>query len=202
MLHGLDGRRILVAVLRDDRSTQEKAEALRSALERAEAEVEVRKADSGADDEWRGGIYAGLVTVGGDDEGANPHPRLVQLVREFLASEKPVAAIGGAVAAIVQAGGAAGRTLAAGRKLKDAVESAGGRWVDAPVHSDGCLISARPDTDAAAFAIDVVREFAGALDEREVDTMSEQSFPASDPPSTTPGSVGHVAPDRDTGAQP
>ena len=201
MLRGLEGRRILVAVVPQDGSAQGKADAVRSALEKAGATVELRSADAGEDAEWRGGMYAGLVTVGGDDDGGDVNARLVQVLREFLASEKPVAAIG-ATAPIIEAGGAAGRTLATGARQQAAVEAAGGKWVDAAVHSDGCLISARAETDAAAFATQVVREFAEALDERDVDTMSEQSFPASDPPSSTPGSVGHLSPDRDTGAQP
>ena len=111
-----------------------------------------------------------------------PSPRVVQLAREFLASEKPVAVLGGAAGIVVDSGGAAGRTLAADAALAPAVRAAGGTVADQPIHADGSLVSARLPADFEAFAKRVVQEFSRQLEEGDVDSMSEQSFPASDPP--------------------
>jgi putative intracellular protease/amidase len=203
VFRGLEGRRIFVAVLGEDASTRDRVDVIRAALKQAGAEVEVHEADKEVDAKFNGGVYAGVVALGGDQRAdADVDQRLVQLAREFLASEKPVAAIGGALSMIIRAGGAAGRSLAAGEVLRPAVESAGGKLVDRPVQADGCLITATEQADAESFAAQVVREFSRLLDERDVDAMSEQSFPASDPPGTTTASTGHVAPDRDADAQP
>ena len=78
--------------------------------------------------------------------------------------------------------------------LKAALETAGGKPADEPIHADGTLISATSGADVSAFAATVVEELTRALEEQDVDAMSEQSFPASDPPATTPASIGHVAP--------
>ena len=202
MMSGLEGRRIALSVLDDDAANPERAAVVRRALEQAGAKIDVLKPGEGSAEDWHGGRYAALVAIGGvAGAGPNADPRLVQLTREFLASEKPVAVIGGALEVIINAGGAAGRTLAASRQLKPALEAAGGKSADGPIHADGSLVSAAKTADIEAFAAEVVRQFAGHLEERAVDEMSEQSFPASDPPSTSPGSIG-PAPERDSETRP
>ena len=184
MLKGLDGRRI--ALTSPDDASSETLAAVAEALVQAGAAVEVLT-DASAAENWHGGRYAALVLVGDPGRSGLPTPeaRLVQLVREFLVSEKPVAAWGGGVGVLVEAGGAAGRTLTAAGNLKAAAETAGGKVVNDPVHVDGALITAQ-GRDIAAFTQAVVREFSRGLEEREVDEMSAQSFPASDPPATNP----------------
>jgi protease I len=110
----------------------------------------------------------------------------VQLVREFLAADKPVAAIGDGVRLLIVADTVAGRRIAASRPLADDVRSAGGEPVEAPLEVDEGLITARTDVDARELNAAIVREFSNRVDEARVDAMSEQSFPASDPP---PGPV-------------
>lgn len=193
MQRGLDGRRIAVAVL--SRDVAEAARTVTTALERASAQVDVLQPGGGDDEAWHGGRYAALVTLGGETGSASEDPRLTQLLREFLVSEKPVAAMGAALGPVVNAGGAAGRTCAVDESLKAALETAGGKPADEPIHADGTLISATSGADVSAFAATVVEELTRALEEQDVDAMSEQSFPASDPPATTPASIGHVAPD-------
>jgi hypothetical protein len=196
MMRGLEGRRIAITPMREDSVIQQRVESVRKALDRAGAQIGVLTPGHGSDEDWHGGTYAALIAIGGDSaEASQPDPRLEQLTREFLVSEKPVAAIGDALGMIVRAGGASGRSLAVPKGLVSALEAAGGKPVDGPLHADGCLLSATGKGDAEAFATEVVRSFARLLEEREADEMSEQSFPASDPPSTSPASIG-PAPDR------
>jgi protease I len=189
---GLDGRRIALTALGDNAAD---AQTVRMALERAGAQVDVLQPGGGADEVWHGGRYAALVALGGDGGNAPEDPRLTQLLREFLVSEKPVAATGAAVGMVVSAGGAAGRTCAVDESLKAVMETAGGKTSEEPIHVDGNLISAVSGADVSAFAAKVVDEFTRAMEEQDVDAMSEQSFPASDPPATTPASIGHLTPD-------
>lgn len=106
----------------------------------------------------------------------------VQFVREFMASDKPVAAIGHGPLLLAEADAAAGRTLTSEPELAQDITKAGGHWVDEPVHADENLITGRGPEDLPPFADRVVREFDGRLAEREIDELSEQSFPASDAP--------------------
>jgi len=111
--------------------------------------------------------------------------RAVQLVKEFMASDKPVAAIGDGVRLLIAADAVAGRTIATQSALAAAVRDAGGEPVDEAVHVDERLVTARAG-DVGQLDEVIVREFANRLDEARVDQLSEQSFPASDPP---PGPV-------------
>jgi putative intracellular protease/amidase len=188
MLHGLEGRRI--AVTMPDGTPIDNVAVIRDALMASGGEVEALTRESN-DDAWHSGLYAALVVVGGDADTGLPKadPRLVQLVREFLVSEKPVAAIGTGVGVVIEAGGAAGRTLTADKPLTPAAETSGATLVDESVHTDGCLISARSGAGVEEFSRVVAKEFARQLEEEHLDEMSAQSFPASDPPATNP-SVG------------
>lgn len=163
MQRGLDGRRLALF----DGSGM-RARDVVPALERAGARVQVLK-DSDADEQWHGGQYAALVVVGEAGPDFHGDRRLVQLVREFLVSDKPVAVLDVPVDAI---------------------------------QADDTLLALRSHGDARTFADQVVREFSNRLEERDVDEMSELSFPASDPPATTPGSIGRVSPDRDADQRP
>jgi putative intracellular protease/amidase len=192
MQHGLEGRRIAVAS--PDGARSDDIGVVEDALKRVGATVDALTNESG-DDMWHGGLYAALVVVGGEGDDRLPasHPRLVQLVREFLVSEKPVAARGTGVAVVVEAGGAAGRTLAVDESLKAAAETSGGKVVGEPTHADGCLISAQARGSVEEFMTRVVKEFSAQLEEAGLDDMSAQSFPASDPPATNSASAGPTA---------
>ena len=86
MQKGLEGRRIAVFAADSDAAAE-----IRKELTAAGAIVSDLPASGGDDTLWHGGLYAGLVLVGGDD-AREPDDRLRQLVREFMVSEKPVAA--------------------------------------------------------------------------------------------------------------
>ncbi|MBA3671619.1 MAG: type 1 glutamine amidotransferase [Gemmatimonadaceae bacterium] len=124
------------------------------------------------------------------DEGA------VQFVREFMLSEKPVAAICHGAWLLVEAGAVAGRTLTSWPSLRTDISNAGGQWVDAEVQVDDRLVTSRKPADLPRFCAAIVKEFGNRIDERAVDSLSEQSFPASDPP-PGPSAIGGSGAARD-----
>jgi hypothetical protein len=69
--------------------------------------------------------------------------------------------------------------------MASALRDAGANVVDSSGHVDEKLISSRGD-DVREVQTVILREFANRVDEARVDQLSEQSFPASDPP---PGPV-------------
>jgi protease I len=108
--------------------------------------------------------------------------RAIQLVKEFMAADKPVAAIGEGVAPLVAADTVAGRAIAANAELAEGIRRAGGEVVDGDMHIDEKLITSRGTGDLDELRAAILREFANRVDEARVDQLSEQSFPASDPP--------------------
>ena len=113
----------------------------------------------------------------------------VQFVREFMLSEKPVAAICHGPWLLVEADAVAGRRLTSWPSLQTDIRNAGGEWVDSEVQVDHKLVTSRKPADIPAFSAAITREFANRIDEAKVDELSEQSFPASDPP-PSPSSIG------------
>lgn len=79
------------------------------------------------------------------DEGA------VALVRDFLASGRPVASICHAAWMLVEADVVSGRTLTSWPSLQTDVRNAGGNWVDERIVVDGNLITSRKPDDLPAF---------------------------------------------------
>ena len=141
--------------------------------------------------EVRASEYDALLLPGGV---ANPDalrmvPAAVQFVREFMLSEKPVAAICHGPWLLVEAGAVSGRTLTSWPSIKTDIRNAGGNWVDQPVAIDDRLITSRKPSDIPAFSAAIVKQFANRIDEARIDELSEQSFPASDPP-PGPSSIG------------
>lgn len=197
MLRGLEGRRIALFAAPEKGPTQQNGARVKDALERAGARVDVLQKGRGTDEDWQGTRYAAVVVIG--DEGSlDGDPRLVQLVREFMVSDKPVAAFGGGVATILEAAGAAGRTIAASGPLTAALAQAGATVADEPIQVDEALLTASAAADVDTFATKVVAELSQRMEERDIDEMSELSFPASDPPASSPATAG-PAPDTSEG---
>ena len=196
MQRGLEGRRVALMATSDAKA-QETATAVIAALEAAGAIVQQR--EHADDEEFHGGKYAAVILAGGTDRDFSTDGRLVQLVREFVASDKPVAALGSGLAVVLDAGGAAGRAVVRFDPLKSELEGAGASLISEPMHSDDALFSATSDADPREVASRIVGQLAERFEDRDVDLMSELSFPASDPPAVTPASVGRVAPDGDAG---
>lgn len=135
-------------------------------------------------DQVRAGDYDGLVLPGGV---ANPdrlrmNDKAVAFTRAFVDADKPVAAICHGPWLLVEADVVRGRTLTSWPSLKTDIRNAGGEWVDREVETDQRLVTSRKPADLPAFCAKVLRLFASAIDERRLDRVVEQSFPASDPP--------------------
>jgi protease I len=132
--------------------------------------------------------YDALVIPGGAEsaEALRKDAKALQFVREFMVADKPVAAIAEGVGLLVAADAVAGRAIAGAGDLADDIARAGGQLVDSPLNVDEKLITSRRGGDLNVLSAAILREFANRVDEARVDQLSEQSFPASDPP---PGPV-------------
>jgi protease I len=103
------------------------------------------------------------------------------LVRGFMEHDKPVASICHGPLLLIQADVVRGRTLTSNPKLQSDVRDAGGSWVDRQVIIDQKLITSRSPADLPAFCSALIATFSNAIQERALDKMVEQTFPASDP---------------------
>ena len=81
---------------------------------------------------------------------------VVDFVRRFAATEKPLAVICHAPWILIEAGQVHGRTLTSFPSLKTDLKNAGATWVDVPVHTDGALITSRTPDDLQAFSATLV----------------------------------------------
>ena len=158
MQRGLEGRRIALFAEPGSDTAEIRKELIASGAEVNDLP------GGGSDDRWHSGMYAALVVVGDGNAETELHPKLAQMIREFLVSEKPVATF---------------------KANADALQL------------DETLVAVRGGDDARAFAREVASVFADRLDESAVDQMSDMSFPASDPPSVSPGTAGPASPERD-----
>jgi protease I len=127
--------------------------------------------------------FDALVLPGGvaNSDKLRTNKDAVSFVREFMEADKPVAAICHAPWLLVEADAVRGRTITSSPSLETDVKNAGGAWVDKQVQLDQKLLTSRKPDDLPAFCAQLVSLLATAIDERRLDKMVEQSFPASDP---------------------
>jgi len=127
--------------------------------------------------------YAALVLPGGV---ANPdmlreNEAAVQLVRDFMEADKPIAAICHGPWLLVEADVVRGRTLTSWPSLRTDIRNAGGEWVDKKVETDQKLVTSRKPDDLPAFCAKIVELLTAAAGESQLDQSVEMTFPASDP---------------------
>lgn len=195
----LKGRK--VAFLATDGVEQVELTAPWSALREAGADVRLLSDKSGeiqaTNHAEKGGTFAvdaevsgasvrdfdALVLPGGvaNPDKLRTNADAVRLVREFMEADKPVAAICHGPWLLVEADAVRGRTITSWPSLETDVKNAGGAWVDKPVQLDQNLLTSRKPDDLPAFCGKLVELLTDAIDERRLDKMVEQSFPASDP---------------------
>jgi protease I len=111
--------------------------------------------------------YDALLLPGGV---ANPDtlrsiPEAVNFVKSFSDSRKPIAAICHGPWMLVEADIARGHTLTSWPSLKTDIRNAGGNWVDKEVVQDGQLTTSRKPDDLPAFIREMLKSFAGTMEE-------------------------------------
>ncbi len=199
MAGDLTGRK--VAILATDGVEQVELTAPMQALKEARADVSLvslkrgkvqgfiheEKADTFAVSHVVGEVSArdfdALVLPGGirNTESLRANDGAVELVRSFMEADKPVAAISYSPRLLVEAGAVEGRTLTSHPELAAQIREAGGSWVDKAAEVDQKLLTSRKQEDLPAFCAKLIGMLSTAIDERRLDKMVEQSFPASDP---------------------
>jgi protease I len=107
--------------------------------------------------------YDGLVLPGGvaNGDALRADADAVAFVREFVAANKPVAAICHAIWALVEADVVRDRELTSWPSLQTDVRNAGGTWMDREVVVDGNLVTSRKPDDIPAFNREFARLVAG-----------------------------------------
>jgi protease I len=127
--------------------------------------------------------FDALVLPGGvaNPDKLRTNESAVDFVRQFMELDKPVAAICHGPWLLVEADAVRGRTITSWPSLETDIKNAGGAWVDKQVQLDQKLLTSRKPDDLPAFCARLVELLATAIDERRLDKMVEQSFPASDP---------------------
>ena len=199
MAGNLLGRK--VAILATDGVEQVELTAPWQALKEAQAEVTLvslksgeiqgfiheEKADTFRVDKLAKEVTArdfdALVIPGGvrNTEALRANTEVVDLVRGFMEADKPVAAICHAPRLLVAADAVQGRTLTSHPDIADEIKNAGGSWVDKQAAVDQRLLTSRKPEDLPVFCGNLIAMLTSAIDERRLDKMVEQTFPASDP---------------------
>jgi len=106
--------------------------------------------------------YDGLVLPGGvaNPDALRMDEDAVAFVREFMQSERPVAAICHAPWTLAEAGVVHGRRMTSWPSLRTDLRNAGAEWVDEEVVVDGNLVTSRKPDDLPAFNDALVELFA------------------------------------------
>ena len=115
---------------------------------------DLRIADANPED------YHALVLPGGQ---INPdilriNPDAMKVVKAFIDSGKPVAAICHAPWLLVQADAVRGLTLTSYKSIRKDIENAGGKWVDKEVVADQGIVTSRSPDDLKAFVPKIIEE--------------------------------------------
>jgi deglycase len=87
---------------------------------------------------------------------------MVDLARDAMEANKPVAAICHAPSLLISSNSLRGRTLTCWPSIAIDVKNAGGRYVDKPVVEDGNLITSRKPDDVPVFSQAIIRALSKA----------------------------------------
>lgn len=104
--------------------------------------------------------FDALVLPGGqiNPDKLRTDAKAVAFVRDFFNSGKPLAAICHAPWLLIEAGVISGRDVTSFASIRTDVVNAGGNWHDAPVVTDGALITSRNPDDLDAFVAKIIEE--------------------------------------------
>ena len=115
---------------------------------RGDAEVAV---DLAAHEAYPDDFDALVIPGGHGPDHLRLFPDVVDFVRGFMETEKPVAAICHGPQLLIEAGEVRGRTLTSWPSVRTDLINAGASWVDEPVVTDGNLITSRKPADLESF---------------------------------------------------
>ena|GEM_PF-811659 len=102
--------------------------------------------------------FDALVIPGGQSPAnLREHSSVVDFVREFIQTNKPVASICHGPQVVIATGIVEGRTLTAVDAIEDEITEAGAIFVDREVMIDGNLITSRTPPDLAPFSIAIMQ---------------------------------------------
>lgn len=106
------------------------------------------------------GDYTALVIPGGviNPDKLRVDEDAMKLVKAFLASGKPVAAVCHGPWLLVQADALKGRKATSYKSIRKDVENAGAQWVDEEVVADKGIITSRNPDDLPAFVAKIIEE--------------------------------------------
>lgn len=119
---------------------------------------EVVRTDVGIADVASDELDALVIPGGYSPDHLRTNEEMVDMVREMLADEKPVAAICHAGSMLVEADVCGGRTVTSWPSIKTDLVNAGARWVNREVVEDGNLITSRKPDDLEAFTDALLRQ--------------------------------------------
>lgn len=168
-----------VAMLVTDGFEQSEMTEPKKALEKEGAQVDIVSLKSGKIKGWKhtqwgdefpvdvtldkaaSADYAALVLPGGvmNPDKLRLEEKAVQFIKDFIDTNKPIAAICHGPWTLINANGVKGKTMTSWKSIKLDLENAGAKWVDKEVVRDGKLITSRKPDDIPAFNDEMIKLF-------------------------------------------